>query len=354
MRTAYHVSLRKVGCWTPIGRTFIVLILAITTVLCDAHLGHAMVSLHNTSEEHWNSSKAPALLKPLFIKTMLPMKLTDWRLNEAVSAGEPAGHFNASCKTAGSTTNSTGPDKAPTCFTDSAYNERLIFYVKYMPRNWGTNWTVFLEPQLSYEGTKGNFSLQSTQERNFTDGTSVRYVTVLYNCKKDESTNATVTLRMNFRNETSKESLTLQWRKTCHGGKPTEVELGYELDHASHAFPQNTSKLVVFSPSVVSTDLYLMLHASGAQMNFAPPYLTAFDKNVVSVSVRGNHPRGGLLIAGVRTSMQVVYECNAKGSSAVSMTIGLAPFSNITAVWTKGKLGTRACAVLARSRNTPT
>ncbi len=66
------------------------------------------------------------------------------------------------------------------------------------------------------------------------------------------------------------------------------------------------------------------------------PYLTVENPSVVRTKLRSSARLGGVLQTFGNVEIPVIYECQARGRSSVSLTMGIPPFSNLTVSWTKG------------------
>lgn len=103
-----------------------------------------------------------------------------------------------------------------------------------------------------------------------------------------------------------------------------------------YSFGQDTSAMVTVGASDESTEFYMKLLQPGAQQVFMAPYITSSFSDIVSITIRGNHPQGGIVEGLMITKLQVGYECHRKGEATIEATVAIPPFQNISAVWKKG------------------
>lgn len=132
------------------------------------------------------------------------------------------------------------------------------------------------------------------------------------------------------------------WSKTCGSGVLNDVSFGY-LDHnrdivpfhadGSHGDDQRVGMEV--SPHSSATVLSLRLDSAVQSLDFLAPYVTSSQPEDVQFSVRGSRIDGTILTPGEPAEISIMYDCVAAVNSLFTATIGIPPWKNLTASWTK-------------------
>lgn len=229
------------------------------------------------------------------------------------------------------------------CFRDSQFNDRLEFEATYKLTG-GEVEEAFSNypPTLRVVGAS-DFAVPVILEYKNHPEKSSATVVVEYHCDKQSNGIVSLMLRMQF-SKANNSVVYILWTKKCSSGINTEIEFGYSVQDqttneiAFHPFKSDPGDdPLVVVPSDKSTELYAKLLDSGSQQRFLAPLVSSSDPGSVLVTVRGNHPKGGVLKGMEVNSFQVSYECRtAKGSSKVSVAVAIPPYDNLTASWEKG------------------
>lgn len=229
------------------------------------------------------------------------------------------------------------------CFLDDQYNDRLTFQITYRaPAHLIEQAFENYPPKILLRDTAAthvaNPQIHST---HVFMSRSTAEIVVLYNC--NIATSATIALSLNLRfGDLPEQSISIPWLKNCQSGKHQHLDFGYIIQEHRNSMPMqikfndaNVIPLIV-APADASTELFLKLQQPGAQQAFLPPYITSSRPEVTKIAVRGNHPSGGIAQGLEDTTFQVSYNCEQKGSTEINLQIGIPPFDNLTASWTKG------------------
>lgn len=276
-----------------------------------------------------------SVLSSLYINTVKP-GLGSPVTERVFKDGALHGLFN-SCRTVA--VDSSAPDAE--CFLDDQYNDRLTFEITYgVPGSDIESAFKANPPSLELLGDSSDSSSASISEYHVRAPTSNAEVTVKYYCKRDADSVIDLELKIQFGRD-SDSIVTIMWKKNCSSGVNPQLEFGYTTDdHKTgeklrHPFGSEADRYVV-PPSDVSTEVYAKLQQAGAQQEFLAPFVVSKDPSIVGVVVRGNHPNGGILQGLEMTEFQISYECVRKGSSDISVSVGIPPFDNVTSIWEKG------------------
>lgn len=288
------------------------------------------------STESKTPEKSP-VLSSLYINTAKP-GLGSRITTKVFKDGALSGLFN-SCLT--TTADPSTPDTD--CFLDDQYNDRLQFDIIYsVPASEIENAFKATPPTLQLLGDSADVSDAIVLSYAVALQSSSAEVMVRYFCKKDADALIDLELKIQFGADPD-SVVPIKWKKKCTGGVNTQLEFGYTTDNQKsgekvrHPFGSDADAPYVVPPSDVSTEVYAKLLQPGAQQEFLAPLVISSDPSIVSVAVRGNHPNGGIFQGLDMTEFQVSYECVTKGSSDVSVSVGIPPFQNLTSTWEKGK-----------------
>lgn len=290
-----------------------------------------------TSTVSTNAS-SNALLDSLYIDIWKPGLGTD--LTETVYKHHSlVGLFN-SCRNAQIIPN----ESTASCFQDDIYNDRLKFQMSY--RASGSSLKDIFEkhpPKLNVPNDAYAIAVPEIIDVKVDSAASTALVVVGYNCKSNMEGIISIDLNMHFGEEDS-HIINIPWNKSCKSGKVDNIEFGYlsgdKTNSGAHhtSFENSTNPTLEVAPSDLSTEIYLKLNQPGAQQKFLAPLVSSSDEEITKISIRGNHPEGGVL-EGLKTiSFQLSYECLKHGTSEISVSVGIPPFKNLTAIWKKGKI----------------
>jgi len=252
-----------------------------------------------------------------------------------------SGLFN-SCAVAASDASEGHLLNVSSCYQDDQYNDRISFAMTYLsPGNYIEDSFAENPPVLDIIGESGKLATPEITETKVNLGKSTALVTVSYHCDPDSNGTLHLKLRLQF-DEGDENKLSLLWTKVCKGGVNDNIEFGYvaaDRENASpthHSFSREDGSPLIVHPSDVSTEVYAKLGQAGAQQEFLAPFVTASNSEIVTISVRGNHPDGGVLKGLESNSFLIIYECLSKGSSDIDVTVGIPPFQNLTTRFSKG------------------
>lgn len=237
---------------------------------------------------------------------------------------------------------STRLDEAAECFKDDKYNDRIAFEATF--RSSGPVVQKAFEdhpPNLILLDESEGVAESVISEKSVDLKNSNANVVVVYHCKQDSNADISLQLRLQL-GDGDDNIIDIFWKKSCSSGPNEEMEFGYviqdkdsdEVEH--HEFGKDSDAPYVVSPGDVSTEVYLKVNEPGARQAFLAPLVYSKDPEVVTVSVRGNHPKGGILQGLSPTSFQISYECLTKGSSDILISVAIPPFQNVTTTYTKG------------------
>lgn len=307
-----------------------------TNTTVPASQSPAANSTQGTSNE--TTSESDSHLSSLYINTVKPGRGSPiitpvFKENSLVSS------FN-SCRLADD--DSFRLDGSADCFEDDAFNDRLAFQITYH-----ISGSVV---QKAFEDHRPNLSLLG-DSRNVAESTISGYsvdipnsnakVSISYGCKQDSDAEISLRLRLQFGDDDD-SIIDIFWKKMCKSGLNDEIEFGYVVqdkdsgEEEHHEFGTDSDAPYIVSPGDVSTEIYLKVNTPGAQQEFLSPSVRAKNPQVVTVSVRGNHPKGGTLQGLLSTSFQVSYECLTKGSSDILVDVAIPPFQNLSTTYRKG------------------
>lgn len=232
------------------------------------------------------------------------------------------------------------------CYEDDEYNDRLTFELTFSVRATVLQKAFekhFPRLELSPEDRNvaqpqiGNAGLPGIEYSDYT-----AKVTVSYHCQSTSSGVISLKLVLQL-GDAEKDAVTIEWMKICKSGINNNIEFGYLMREtgqtagpSAYSFAEDSIPALVVAPSDVSTEVYLKIQEPGARQEFVAPYVTTTNPDVASVAVRGNHPSGGVLKYLEQSTFQLSYECLRKGNLEIHTTIGIPPFNNLTATWTKG------------------
>lgn len=278
-------------------------------------------------------------LSSLYINTVKPglgSPVTDKVFKE----GALFGLFN-SCRTAEE--DSTQINDGVICFADDPFNDRLTFEMTYgVPGSDIERAFHDHPPILQLLGNSSESAESDITEKEVLVATSRAKITVSYLCRKGSDSMISLQLKLQF-GTGDENTIPIVWTKQCASGVNSQLEFGYTVDGQAsgdpkrHPFGSDADAPYVVPPSDVSTEVYAKLQQTGAQQEFLAPLVTSTDPEVVTVTVRGNHPNGGVLQGLEMTRFQISYECLKKGSSDIHVSVGIPPFQNLTSSWEKGK-----------------
>jgi hypothetical protein len=168
-------------------------------------------------------------------------------------------------------------------------------------------------------------------------------ITVKYRCAGGGAGNETSFLTMHVPLSVS-SSVNISWTKVCGSGPMEHLKFGY-LDHnrksvlfngdGTHGDEKEVGLEV--SPHDLSTILTLQLEAPVYALDFHAPFVTSSRPDDVQHFVRGARSDGTMLsiVPPEVTEVSIMYECKASVSAEFSVTIGIPPWKNLTASWTK-------------------
>lgn len=281
-------------------------------------------------------------LSSLYINTVKP-GLGSPMTDKVFKEGSLFGLFNA-CRTAEG--DSTQISDSVVCFADDQYNDRLTFEMTYGVPGSGIERAFHDHPPvLQLLGNSAESAESDITENEVLVAASRAKVTVSYLCKKGSNSMISLQLKLQF-GDSDETIVPIVWTKQCTSGVNSQLEFGYTVDDQAsgdtkrHPFGSDADAPYVVPPSDVSTEVYAKLQQTGAQQQFLAPLVTSKDPEVVKVTVRGNHPNGGILKGLEMTLFQISYECLKKGSSDILVSVGIPPFQNLTSSWEKGKFAT--------------
>ncbi|CAN8064233.1 unnamed protein product [Agarophyton chilense] len=164
--------------------------------------------------------------------------------------------------------------------------------------------------------------------------------TIVHDCQVDPKApnlrNATITLVFPV---VDSLSVVFSFQKTCGQGKHELLEFGYYDDPSngpgqSPAVPFGISpQPLTVGPHVMSTKIYLRLMPPAATQEFFHISVNSSNKGMKVV------PKGpifgGVLRQSETSILHILYECQIKGQSNVSINIPLLPFESLQASWVK-------------------
>lgn len=250
--------------------------------------------------------------------------------------GSFIGLFN-SCSTASVESQSGVVDD---CFQDDPYNDRLLFKATYLSPGTLIQHAFLQQPPTLK--SIGDAASPRITDAEVDPSASTAQLIVAYSCKSNSKGSIFLSLTLHF-DESDNSTITIRWRKICESGINTQLSFGYlskqksDISATKNLFSGNDSVVpLIVAPSDVSTEVYIKLLQLGAQQVFVAPYVTSTNPDVTSVTVRGNHPLGGVLNGLEMTSFLVNYECTRKGMSDIHLSFAIPPFENKTASWKKG------------------
>lgn len=223
------------------------------------------------------------------------------------------------------------------CFLDDEYNDRLTFEMTYL-----TSGDVIEDafekhpPQLKLQDSISEVAGPTVSVTDVNKMASTAKVTIMYNCKTGSSGTISLVLDLWF-GMSENSSLSIPWTKNCRTGKNKQIKFGYVLDNNNVNFNDTQVPAMTVTPSDVSTEVFLKLEQPGAQQAFLAPFVISSNPEITDVTVRGNHPSGGVLQGLEQTTFQVSYNCEQKGSTEIGVSVAIPPFDNLTTSWTKGK-----------------
>lgn len=228
------------------------------------------------------------------------------------------------------------------CFEDDAFNDRLTFQITYSISG-SVIQKAFEDhpPNLTLLGESEDVAESVISDYSVDMKDSNAKVSISYRCKQNSDAEISLQLRLQFGDDDD-SSIDIFWKKVCKSGPNEEIEFGYIVqdkdsgEKENHEFGKDSDAPYVVSPGDVSTEIYLKVSTPGAQQVFLSPYIHSMNSDVVTVSVRGNHPKGGTLQGLLPTSFQVSYECSRKGSSDILVSVAIPPFQNLTTTYRKG------------------
>lgn len=234
------------------------------------------------------------------------------------------------------------PENSSSCFQDDKYNDRLEFQITFQ-----LDAAEILEafqshpPTVETTTTGETIASPSVTVANVTDdGTSAK-VEMLYNCRSNARGVIPLQLTLSL-GKTDDMLLTIHWQKLCENGANDKMEYGYLSGSLTsgnveqHNFGQETAALLTVLPSDMSTEFFMKLDQAGAYQRFLAPYVASSSLDIASVSIRGNHPQGGVVEGLLLKTFQIGYECHQQGQVIIETNIGIPPFQNISATWKKG------------------
>ncbi|KAI0565497.1 hypothetical protein FGB62_17g555 [Gracilaria domingensis] len=134
-------------------------------------------------------------------------------------------------------------------------------------------------------------------------------------------------------------SVVFSFRKTCGQGTHELIEFGYYDDPTigpgqRPAVPFATSNQpLVVGPHIMSTKLYLRLKPPATTQEFF--HISVNSSNAGMNVVPKGPIFGGVLRQSETSIIHILYECQIKGQSNVSISIPLLPFNNLQAAWLK-------------------
>lgn len=163
--------------------------------------------------------------------------------------------------------------------------------------------------------------------------------TIVYDCQKnaqEQLRNVTLNVILPV---VSDLSARFSFQKVCGSGAHKFLEFGFYEESANdnaevsrRSFMGLKEQLVV-GPHVVSTKLYLHLHAPARSQEFFH-LTTQTSSNNLEVVPKGP-VFGGVLTQSESGIIHILYECHGKGSFDVSIEIPVYPFKPLKATWTK-------------------
>lgn len=235
-------------------------------------------------------------------------------------------------------------ENVSSCYQDDAYNDRLRFQLSFQIDPEIIDFALSQNPPTVSTDEKGSSIAAPTISNVFVnDDGSSGIVEVYYQCQ----TNAHGTVQFHlslYLGPMPEDALEIRWEKLCANGPNDKMKFGYlSGDYIfgnveQHQFGHDTTALLTVLPSDVSTEFFLQLEEEGASQLFHAPYILSSDPDIVTVTVRGNHPQGGILEGTQLTSFQIGYDCHSVGEATIETNIGIPPFNNISATWKKGML----------------
>lgn len=135
----------------------------------------------------------------------------------------------------------------------------------------------------------------------------------------------------------------LSWVKKCGSGHFEHLDFGYlnhekktVLFHHDGTHGERKEVGLEVSPHDLSTVLTLALRDGVGALDFQAPYVTSSKPDLVKFSVRGALNQGTLsLTPSEPAEVSIMYECKAAVTADFDVTIGIPPWTNLTASWTK-------------------
>lgn len=235
------------------------------------------------------------------------------------------------------------PTNSTSCFQDSTYNDRLTFQIT-IDSNPATIKSALDSNPAEVKTASAASAIAAPVVKVIAsdDQDDTVLIAVIYNCKSNDNGFVPVQLDLHF-GTSPKDDLSIVWQKYCSNGVNDKMLYGYltgDPDYGTvqlHEFGQDNVALVVVGPSDVSTEFFLKLDEPGANQAFMAPFIRSDFADIVSVTVRGNHPKGGIIEGLSITKFQIGYECLRRGEATIEATIAIPPFRNISAMWKKGK-----------------
>lgn len=227
------------------------------------------------------------------------------------------------------------------CFADDMYNDRLEFQIVFhYDANLIRDAFTSRPPSLSTASFASALASPAIVTATVHDDDSTASIIVRYNCKQDNHGIVPIRLLIHFGNDSDSANVAIHWQKACESGVQSKILFGYLSGNSAdgsteqHEFGGDDAPLVIVNPSDESTEFFLKLDVPGAQQEFLAPHITS-SKDNVAVSVRGNHPQGGVLQGLESTSFQIGYDCLKQGETTIEATIAIPPFKNVSATWKK-------------------
>lgn len=230
------------------------------------------------------------------------------------------------------------------CYEAGATIDRAIFRFYFV---WGPNETNKYAPDSTpVVSAVGGRAVPQVVRRQYDPKTSAGSIMVKYMCsapsKSGDDANATsyVTLRIPLSSTTG---VNLVWKKVCGSGVLEHVDFGYVdhdknivVFHGDGTHGENKDVGMEVSPHDLSTQLSLRLKPPMQALDFLPPYVISSAPDQAVVSVRGAREGGTLMLdSDIETEVSVMYECKASVSAQIYVSIGIPPWNNLTASWTK-------------------
>lgn len=237
-------------------------------------------------------------------------------------------------------------DPTLACFQVDAFEDRTLFSFDFKRSHPNGSAITLDEPlqQPVITSTEGRAHPKILDYRHELDASKGGFA-ISYMCSPPtdpDSRNEEVQMSLSWTMPNG-DTIQAKWRKVCGGGRLEDIVFGYR-DHRNAIVPFNGDGThgadrdvgLEVSPHDKSTVFAIQLGGRVRSLDFMAPHVTSSKPEDAGFTVRGARTNTTLSVADGDTSeISVMYDCKTTVRADFQITIGIPPWNNLTASWTK-------------------